>query len=27
VQVFISFVYLCIAIGDPVIKMGGLGSH
>jgi hypothetical protein len=23
---FSSFVYICIAIGDPVIKMGGLGS-
>jgi hypothetical protein len=22
-----SFVYICIAVGDPVIKRGGLGSH
>jgi hypothetical protein len=24
VQVFLSFVYICIAVGDPVIKKGGL---
>jgi len=24
---FISVVYICIAVGDPVIKRGGLGSH
>ena len=23
---FLSFVYICIAVGDPVIKKGGLGS-
>jgi hypothetical protein len=21
------FVYICIAVGDPIIKSGGLGSH
>jgi hypothetical protein len=24
---FVSFVYICIAIGDPIIKRRGLGSH
>jgi hypothetical protein len=24
---FLSFVYICIAVGDPIIKSGGLGSH
>ena len=24
---FLSFVYVCIAIGNQVIKRGGLGSH
>ena len=23
----LSFGYICISVGDPVIKMGGLGSH
>ena len=27
VQDVLSFVYICIAVGDPVIKKGGLGSH
>ena len=27
VQDLLSFVYRCIAVGDPVIKRGGLGSH
>ena len=27
VQVFsLSFVYICVAVGDPAIEMGGLGS-
>ena len=24
---FLSFVYTCIAFGDPVVMMGGFGSH
>jgi hypothetical protein len=24
---FVSFVYICIAIGDPIIKRRELGSH
>jgi len=24
---FFVFVYLCIVVGNPVIKRGGLGSH
>ena len=27
VHVFLSFFYICIGVGDPVIKRGGLGSH
>ena len=23
----LSFAYSCIAVGDPIIKMGGLGSR
>ena len=23
----LMFVYTCIAVGDPIIKMGGLGSR
>ena len=26
VQGFLWFVYMCITVGDPVIKRGGLGS-
>jgi hypothetical protein len=26
-RVFLSFVYICGVVGDPVIKKGGLGSH
>jgi hypothetical protein len=25
-QVFLSYIYICVAIGDPVIKTGRLGS-
>ena len=25
-QVFLSFVYMCIAVGDPVVKRGGFGK-
>jgi len=24
---FLSFLYICIAVGDPIIKMGGLEFH
>ena len=24
---FLSFVYICIAVGDPVFKRAGLSSH
>ena len=24
---FYHFVYICIAVGDPIIKTGGLVSH
>jgi len=24
---FLSFVYICIGFGDPIIKKGGLGFH
>jgi hypothetical protein len=27
VEVFLSVVYVCIHVGDPVVKRGGLGSH
>jgi hypothetical protein len=26
-RVSLSIGYICISVGDPVIKMGGLGSH
>jgi hypothetical protein len=26
-KVFLSYVYICIAVGDTVIKIGGLGSN
>jgi hypothetical protein len=27
IKVFLSFVYICIGFGDPIIKKGGLGFH